>query len=137
MISQKLFFSFHKNSANSNLKISKCPNLSKLLHPTSPHKVNFFRGKKKKVVGAFIMDHTVGCSDLEFEILKIQLDKHSRSFSKCHLQNVNFKVFLIANFLTIQNINLKFGVWTFSVSTRQSKKIILKVFSRSSYKTQC
>ena len=51
------------------------------------------------------MDHNVGCSDLECEILKIQLDIHSRSFSKCHLQNVNFKVFFIANFLTMQNIS--------------------------------
>ena len=34
-----VFFSILKYSANSNLEISKCPNLSKILHQIKPHKV--------------------------------------------------------------------------------------------------
>ena len=34
-----VFFSFLKYSVNPNLEISKCPDLSKILHPIRPHKV--------------------------------------------------------------------------------------------------
>ena len=37
--SKMVFFSLLKYPANSNLKISKCPDLSKILHPIRPHKV--------------------------------------------------------------------------------------------------
>ena len=61
-----VFFSFLKYSANSNLEISKCPNLSKILHPIRPHKVTIMVGYKHFTLFQFqwiilYMDCVVHC----------------------------------------------------------------------------
>ena len=56
-------------------------------------------------------------------MLRSQLDKFQKvCFSKGHLSNLNFKVFFIANFLTQQDGELKFGLLALSDYTRQNQK---------------
>ena len=64
-----IFFSFLKYSAISNLEISKCPNLSKILHPIRTHEMNFFSVFEKNVFASFIMKHTVFMSTFNANLL--------------------------------------------------------------------